>query len=562
MGLRRSGCVMGRNNFAMGGRSHGRTCGLNAAGGDVGGSSRAPARQTRRASWRKAALAAVRSLAAVALCQFTPASQAGMLYWDGSDTTPNADGGAGTWDLGTTANWDTAAIGGTDSVWTNINLDTAVFGGTASTAASPVALGAGITVGGLSFNTTGYVVSTGANTLTFGAADNTVLLNNVAAATITGSVGGTSKNVTLSTSNPNTAGTLTLNGTSANGWSGTTTVNAGATLALAGSNQALLGTSGIALNGGGITLTNTSAAEALLDRVNGTAGIAVNGGTITVTNTSGTTTYAETLGRVTLASGQLNLVLTNNQAGTGSQTLTLSNGGSGTGLNRTGGTSTATFSSGTGLSATKNVIVVEGAAATAANQIIGPWATVGTTAAAQTDYAVFDAASRVLAANIAGSAESAWTDAATAYTNSSAAVALSGNRVASGLRNTGATATITLSDGASGFTLATNGILNGVGTLMTVAPGAVPGSVTTPGTSGGTLFVNAGSGAITISAPINNNGGAVTLVKNGASLVLLNATTSTYSGGTVINAGQLRVASDAALGSAGAGITLNGGVLL
>ena len=35
-------------------------------------------------------------------------------FWDGTDSTPDADGGAGVWDP-TTTNWDTLATGGADT---------------------------------------------------------------------------------------------------------------------------------------------------------------------------------------------------------------------------------------------------------------------------------------------------------------------------------------------------------------------------------------------------------------------------------------------------------------
>jgi autotransporter-associated beta strand protein len=126
------------------------------------------------------------------------------------------------------------------------------------------------------------------------------------------------------------------------------------------------------------------------------------------------------------------------------------------------------------------------------------------------------------------------------------------------LRNTGGVATITLSDGTTGYTLATNGILNGVTTVLTIAPGTVSGSVTALGVSGGQIHMTTGTvnGGITVDAPINNNGGAVTLVKNGVGTLILNSTTSDYSGGTVINSGIL-VFGSGTLGSGG--ITINGG---
>jgi autotransporter-associated beta strand protein len=200
-------------------------------------------------------------------------------------------------------------------------------------------------------------------------------------------------------------------------------------------------------------------------------------------------------------------------------------------------------------------------------EIIGPWATWGTTAAAQSDYATYNRtaggavnAFGIQNASIGATADTTWTDSTKAYTNNTSALAL-GAAVhnMSALRNTAATATITIST-ASG-NLNTYGLLNGVGTLLTVAATGT-GALSTP-SGGGNLFVTTGSGAITVSAPINNNGlDAATLVKSGSGLLLLNSATSNYSGGTVINAGQLRIASNAALGNSSGSITLNGGALL
>lgn len=92
---------------------------------------------------------------------------AAPLYWDGTTTGADADGGDGTWidDSGTTTNWDDVATGGANTSWTNANTDTAVFGG----AFGAVTIDAGgVTVGGLQFDTAGYTLSGGV--LTFGAA--------------------------------------------------------------------------------------------------------------------------------------------------------------------------------------------------------------------------------------------------------------------------------------------------------------------------------------------------------------------------------------------------------
>ena len=67
---------------------------------------------------------------------------AAQLYWDGNDTTANADGGSGIWDL-TTTNWDTLASGGSNIDWTNsANTDVANFGGTGGTVTLGANLGA------------------------------------------------------------------------------------------------------------------------------------------------------------------------------------------------------------------------------------------------------------------------------------------------------------------------------------------------------------------------------------------------------------------------------------
>jgi len=567
-------------------------------------------------------------------------ARAASVTWDIVPGTVGAGngsitGGTGTWNT-TNGNWTTD--GGANNVaWSNANNDTAVFGGTAGT----VTLGEGITVGGLTFNTTNYVVQgVDANTLTFGAASNSIVFNNIAAATITGAVGG-SGNVALTAMNPVTAGTLTLNGTSAGGWSGTTTLNNGMTLALAAGNQALFNTSGITLNGGGITLTNTSTAEAALDRVANGAAVTSNGGTITWTNTSGADIYAETIGSVALTSGQLNIVEATNQTGAGSQTLTLS------GLAQSG-SAAVTFSAASTApqaSGNKNMILVSGASATPAGQIIGPWATTGTAANSQNDYAVYDASGYIVPANIAASTQDTWANATDAYTLSipaKTATALTATRNIAALKasstatvtsattsgsptftiaaghslnvgdpvalssfsgdlnnfnvgrvyyvagvtgttftlaatpggtaiNAGAARTVQFTGGLkldSGINLGTTGILNSGNAPLAIGRTAAGGNVTLPTAGAGNLYITTGltpvtsansglNGRISIEAPIVDNGGALTLVKNGAGVLRLQGT-NTYTGGTVINAGTVILTADNNFGDAGKSITFNG----
>lgn len=82
---------------------------------------------------------------------------AATFYWDGNNTTADANGGAGTWDL-VTANWNSAATAGTALSWpsTSTGDDDASFGGTggAVTLAEP-----GITANSVTFTSSSYILS-------------------------------------------------------------------------------------------------------------------------------------------------------------------------------------------------------------------------------------------------------------------------------------------------------------------------------------------------------------------------------------------------------------------
>jgi autotransporter-associated beta strand protein len=485
-------------------------------------------------------------------------THAATLYWDGTSSTANADGGNGTWNNLSTANWDTLTIGGADSQWNNSGLDTAVFGGAAGTAT----LGENISVGGLRFDTTGYTIDAGAGTLSFGAPNNIIGFSRVSSATITGAVAG-SGNVATRIVNPMVGTTLTnftlaFTGTSTGGWSGTTTVGNLSTLALSQSNQALLNTSGITLNGSAIALTNTSAGEALLDRVSDSAAITSNGGTITFANTAASgNVYAESIGNLTHNSGQLNLFLNTNQNGGGGNKQTLTLGNSGVGLAQSG-SSNIILASGGGLNTTTNIIRVNGiTTSTAANQILGPWATVGTSAGTATDFAKYTSDGTygsVVAANIAASAETTWTDSASAYSVASGTTTLTGIRTMMGLRFTGSTS---VNIGLGDFNLETNAIINTTAGGSTVSS-AGTGSLTTP-SGGGNLYLATNSNNLTISAPIVDNGGAVTVVKFGSTAATISGVLSN-TGGLAVNGGTLTV--NNASNSFTGGVSLSGGSTL
>jgi autotransporter-associated beta strand protein len=488
-------------------------------------------------------------------------SHAATLYWDGTDTTANADGGNGTWDT-TTANWDTAALGGTPTTWNNAAPDSAVFGAPAGA----VTLGENITAAGILFGTSGYSVSTDVHTLTFSAGSGVSLSfgpsfnptdNTITSASITGAVAGSgdlsfsilpfvTRNSTVSPVAG--AGTLTLSGASTGGWLGATTVGNNFTLALTESNQALLNTSAISLSGGGIRLVNANDTEAALNRISDSAAITSNGGTIASNNTSGETVYAETLGPVALSSGQTNFVLGINQVDDGSQTLTLG------GLTRTGtsNSSAVTFSSAGGLNTDKNIIAITGAAATEEGKILGPWATTGTAATAQAGFAVINESAQVVPATLANTTETDWTDVTLPYRmDTGALVTLTDDRQAAALQFLGGASTLALDT----FNLQTYGLFFSGANAKTIT--SAGGALTTP-TGGGLLYVTTGQTPThTISATIADNGGAVTLVKSGQGTLYLNGTNS-HSGGIIINAGNIQIGpnvtstfTDAALGAPG-----------
>jgi autotransporter-associated beta strand protein len=457
--------------------------------------------------------------------------------------------GAKTWNT-STANWGSTSGGPyTALTWNNANNDTAVFVGTAGT----VTLGEAISVGGLLFNITGYTVSNSTYTLTFGAADNKITLNNVAAATISRSVGG-SGNVLLTTTGSGASGTVTFNATSTGGWSGATTVNPNMTLSVDGANQMLLNTSAITINGGAISYGNILSSQNGLNFVNDSAPITFNGGGSFTWRPVNANTFNESIGSVTNNSGQVS-VFTASQSGPGIATLTLSS------LTRNDATSVLNFSiaNGGSLSGLNSVnrIKVTGAGSTAGwatntvgTTIIGPWATTGFSSA---DYAVYTNDYVAAGAGADTANDSNWTDAGKAYTlNTGSALTINTTRTITALRFYGAASTLTLGTG----NLETFGLLFPGANAKIVA--STGGALTTPA-GGGNLFITTVAAAHTISAPINNNSGTVTLVKSGGNQLTLSSTASTYSGGTVINAGTLVYSADANLGASGSrNITFNG----
>jgi len=500
-------------------------------------------------------------LAVLGLLFALPSLEASNLFWDSdaNGANNNISTGAG---LGGTGNWNSTqsvspllnwwpGTGTTDQAWVSNysgilgSNNTAVFDGTAGTVTltqHPILLDS------LLFNTTGYTIVPTYQTSVlhpYPGGNHNFTLNNVAAATIIGSVDVTG-DLTISGGVFNgflTPGTLTA--TDADyAWAGKTTINQ-ENLKLNGVGGLLVATSGITLNGGGIILQ--SVVSGTTNRVNDSAVITSNGAFIQYSN-SGADTSSETLGTVALTSGRSTFYI-NAATTAGSQTLTLS------GLTHTGAgnSSVVEFSTpGAVLSNTAEVIKVTGAAATPAGQIIGAWATTGTaagTTSAQSDYAVYSASANVVSANIAASAETTWTTAANSYTLN-AATALSATRTIESLRYTGAAGTLNL--GANN--LETNGILNGGSDTLTVSGAGV---LRQKGTAAGNLYLITNS-SITVNAAINDNTGALTLVKSGGvGTLTLGSTASNFSGGLVINAGTVSITDTTNLGALTGGVTFS-----
>ncbi len=501
---------------------------------------------------------------------------AATLYWDGGTVNIGTDGNGvsggttGNWNTSLT-NWDQGA-GLAHIAWDNTNTllnpaDTAVFGGTAGT----VTIGAGgITVGGLTFfSNSGYTLTAGSNGLNFGAANNTINLINVSgttsSATISGTVSSVSGgNVILNSNNPFVTSTLTFNGTSAGGWSGSTTINPNFTLLLSGSSQVLVNTSDIKLNGGNITLTNASG-EAAIDRVkNDAAIVSTGGGTITMNNTAASAiVYAETIGNITHSNGQLNFVLTNNQGSGGGNMQTLTLGTSGSGLSRSG-TATLAFSSGGNLNTTTNIIRVYGVtSSTTAGQIIGPWATTGTGNAVQTDYAVYNSDGtygRIVGANISASAQSTWTTTHASTSNytlnmSTVTAAANGRLTASRYINslrglTGAVAPSLVDATTDYITIAGNDLQNG----DVVVSRNTPGGALTPGRAYYVIDKD-GAGTGTFRVSLTSGGSAVDLTTTATGFISAGIS---LNGNTLGTYGILNGSSDplAIGGGSGSSITL------
>ena len=463
----------------------------------------------------KSTLRSFLSIASSAVLTFIT-SHAATLYWDGGTVDIGTDGNglsggtAGNWNT-TLLNWDRGA-NLSHVAWNNSNNDTAVFGGTAGT----VTLTAPVTVGGLQFNTHNYTVAASTQGLTFGGTDNTIRANGAnsnVTATISGTVGG-SGNVVLTALNGPSANTVNFTGASAGGWSGSTTINPGMTLVVGTTtasdptNRALYNTSGITLNSGAMTLNFASGFNS--DRISDTAPISVNGGGTFAIGTTNAT-LSETVGEVTLNSGQFNLNHINNPSSGG--TITLTN------FIRSGTTSALTVSQGANGRFRNAAVSTD----TAAGEIIGAWATTGgqNGIGAQTDYAIYgNGNGTFLARNIAASAESTWSTSHAATSNytlaNTAGTALNGRLTATRnintLRNTSTATSLTAVDTTTEIITVTGSSYSN-GDVVTFG-GTAPGGLST-----GVAYYVINASGTTFQVAATSGGSAINLTNAGSSNV-------------------------------------------
>ena len=243
--------------------------------------------------------------------------------WDSSGANPTAPvDGSGFWDTTTSALWSN---GSSDTVWSNGS--TATFGGASGTPGTvTIDDPSGVSVGGINFNIGGYTIASSgsANTLILNATP-TITLSGVFTDSISAFLTGTTGfNLT------GNGGTLAL--TSANTYSGTTTINSGFLLlgnanAVQNSTVAVNSDKGLTFaTGGTYNLAGlTGGNNIALSDVTGTQNVTLSiGGTATSTYTGSLSNgLSGGIGSLT-KTGAGGLTLSANQTYTGATTV---NGG-------------------------------------------------------------------------------------------------------------------------------------------------------------------------------------------------------------------------------------------
>jgi autotransporter-associated beta strand protein len=227
-------------------------------------------------------------------------------YWDpGFSNASPGSGGNGSWDSSST-NW---FIGSSDTKWASNNV--ASFAGTAGT----VTLNANETADGLTFTTSGYVITNtnGVSVLTLAGTPIITVPGGTAEidCTLAGTAGLTesgSGTLTLGGANTYTGPTAIASGCSlvlsrANAYTGATTIGSGATLTITGSGNLAGGSyPGNIANSGGALVYNSSVSQVLSGIISGSGTLTQDGpGLLTL---SGLNTFT---GGITISGGTLTI---------------------------------------------------------------------------------------------------------------------------------------------------------------------------------------------------------------------------------------------------------------
>jgi fibronectin-binding autotransporter adhesin len=323
----------------------------------------------------------------------------------------------------------------------------------------------------------------------------------------------------------NGAGTLTLNGTNANTFTG-----------------------GLNITNGTVVLDFVSrgANANLVDTGNA---LILASGTLQLKGNSATNS-AQTLGNVTLAPGAAQILVDPNGAAR-TATLTL-----GTIPTNTAGT-TLLIGKVSGAAGTNIITTTTDKDATGIYG--GRVVYFNGTANTGYDFATNSGAGTYTLTNYAG-----YTTLPTAATSDTLNDQMTGNTTLAGAQTHNTLkigSGLTLANGGFNTVLTAGGLLS-VGSAASTISGT--GTLTADNGSGAyeLLIHQYNSGGLTISSVITNNGAnAVALVKSGSGALTLSGA-NTFSGGTVINAGTLNISADSNLGNSAGGITFNGNATL
>lgn len=199
---------------------------------------------------------------------------------------------------------------------------------------------------------------------------------------------------------------------------------------------------------------------------------------------------------------------------------------------------------------------------------LGPWATIGTgTATAYASLVGGNFASYNGGVAVAYNTIPTSATAATNYVMTVAGSVAYGaaTRTMNSLRHAAGPTTLVWGNSGSQINLVVNGLLNAGSGLLTLAQGGSSSlsGVMVGGNNNRELVINAASAPITLSARIINNSGgssAVVVASDSTNLVTLSGA-NVHTGGTMLNAGLLKVENNNALGASTGNLAVNGGML-